>query len=247
MRAALATQSLGRTLVLTRRTASTNADLAAAAAAGAPHGTVHTTNHQAAGRGRLDRSFEQPDGTGAAVSVLIRPDGDLAQWSWLPIVVGLATRDAIMTAGVDADRIALKWPNDVLVDGRKIAGILVEAVTTPTGMAAVLGVGVNVDLAEEELPVPTATSLRLAGAATDRTRVVIDLVSALERQLVTWHAGGTPAVYRGLCDTLGREVRVSLPDGSELVGLAEGVDDEGRLIVGGTTISAGDVIHVRPT
>lgn len=248
LRAGLASLSLGSPLVVTRRTASTNADLSREAERGAPHGTVHTTNHQTAGRGRLSRAFEQPDGSGIAVSTLLRPEVDLSRWGWLPLVAGLATREAIILAGVDSNRVGLKWPNDVLVDERKISGILVEAVN-PGGddWAAVVGIGVNVSLADHELPVATATSLGLVGGSTDRTRLIIDLVGALERNLLTWHAGSSVVrdAYRAVCDTIGRDVTVTLPDGSTLDGTATDVDGEGQLVVGRTPVAAGDVIHVR--
>lgn len=258
LRSALATCSLGRDLVITRRTASTNADLLAAARAGAPHGTVHTTHHQSAGRGRLDRSFEQPDGSGVAVSVLVRPGVPMERWSWLPVVAGLATREAVIMAGVDAGRATLKWPNDVLVSGRKVSGILVEAaqleaspkagpkVSPKVGPAAVIGIGINVDLREAELPVETATSLALVGGSLDRTQLVIDLLGALERHLGRWHAGHTRDDYVAVCDTIGRRVQVSLPAGEQITGVAEAIDEAGHLVVDGRTISSGDVVHVRP-
>lgn len=255
LRSALTSLSLGRHLVVTRRTASTNADLLAAARAGAVHGTVHTTHHQSAGRGRLDRRFEQPDGSGIAVSVLLGVCEPTERLSWLPVVAGLATREAVILAGIDPGRVTLKWPNDVLVDGRKISGILVEVAPSglePTGrepsseLAVVLGIGINVDLREDELPVATATSLAIEGGSLDRTQLIIDLVGALERQLGHWYSGHTRSQYVAECDTIGRRVRVVLPAGEELIGIAEAIDESGHLVVDGRTISSGDVVHVRP-
>lgn len=243
----------GRRVVVTRRTASTNADLAYAARGGTPVGTVHTTNHQDRGRGRLDRSFEMPDGSGVAVSVLVRPGVPLEDWGWLSLVVGLAVRDAVAQAGVDAGpdggRLELKWPNDVLVGGKKISGILVEAVDAPDGWAAVVGVGVNVALTPRELPVPTATSLLIEGGSTDRTRLVADLVSAVDRRIEQWSSdpGAIRAEYAAVCSTVGRDVRVHLPTGEVLEARATAVDGNGRLVVGGRALAAGDVVHVRPT
>ena len=143
----------------TASTRSTNADVAQAARDGAPEGTVHVTEDQTGGRGRLDREWVAPKGSGLAASVLLRPTSvPLHRWGWLPLLTGVAVADAVADLGI---RAKLKWPNDVEVDGRKLAGILVEAVSTPDGMAAVVGVGLNVAMTAEQLPVPHATSLAL--------------------------------------------------------------------------------------
>jgi len=237
-------------VVVTAETGSTNADAAAAARLGAPEGTVHTTDLQTAGRGRLDRSWSSPAGSGVIVSVVLRPDGvPAAGWVWLPLLVGLAVDATVHECGVDS---GLKWPNDVLVDGRKIAGILLERVETPTGAAAVIGVGLNVTLRRDELPVETATSLALEGATeTDRTIVLRSLLRNLEALYRAWAAsGGDPTAgirdsYIRRCVTIGQRVRVVLPRDEEIEGLAAGIDDLGRLLVDGRAISAGDITHLR--
>jgi BirA family biotin operon repressor/biotin-[acetyl-CoA-carboxylase] ligase len=238
-------------IVVTAETPNTIDDVAAAARAGAPEGTVHTTEAQTAGRGRLGRPWTSPPGSGVIVSVLLRPDSvPAARWVWLPLLVGLAVDATVQECGVDS---RLKWPNDVLVDGRKIAGILLERIDTPRGSAAIVGVGLNVSLRREELPVDTATSLALEGATeTDRTIVLRGFLRNLEALYRAWAAaGGDPGSgirdsYVRRCVTLGTRVRVSLPDGSSLEGEATGIDELGRLLVDGTAISAGDVTHVRP-
>ena len=124
---------------------------------GAPSGFVLATDHQTAGRGRLGRTWTAPRGSSIAMSVLLRPAREPATWTWLPLLAGLAVADSLRAmADVPA---VLKWPNDVLVDGAKICGILAERVDAPSGAACVLGLGINVHLAADELPVPTATSL----------------------------------------------------------------------------------------
>ena len=238
-------------IVVTSSTASTNADLADAARAGAAEGTVHTTDHQVAGRGRLDRSWDSPEASGIAVSVLLRPaEVEAARWVWLPLLVGLAVAATVEECGVEA---RLKWPNDVEVDGRKIAGILLERVDTPDGPAAVVGVGLNVSMRSEELPVDTATSLLLQDATeTDRTVVLRLMLRNLEALYRAWRgAGGDPGAgvresYLRRCVTLGSDVSVAMPDGSTLEGRAQDVDELGRLVVDGTPVSAGDITHVRP-
>lgn len=237
-------------LVVLETTGSTNSDAAALARAGAPSGLVVTTEHQTAGRGRLDRSFTTPARSCVVVSVVLRPEHVPPQaWVWLPLLTGLAVRDTVAAAGVEA---GVKWPNDVLISGRKISGILLERVESPAGPAAVLGIGLNVDLTTEELPVPTATSLLLEGAHTvDRATVLQILLEKIARHYEPWTAtGGDPraglqSAYRAACVTLGQEVRVELPDGSDLLGEATDIDVDGRLVVAGQHLSAGDVTHVR--
>lgn len=237
-------------VVVTAATASTNADLAAAAVAGAAEGTIHTTDHQTSGRGRLGRTWTAPAGSGIAVSVLLRPNRvPSGRWVWLPLLVGLAVDATINGLGVNS---GLKWPNDVLVGDRKLAGILLERVETPTGPAAVVGVGINVSMTSAELPVEAATSLVLEGASSiDRTVVLRSYLRNLEALYGSWlFAEGDPAAgirdsYARRCLTLGQQVRVSLPDGSVLAGEAAALDDFGRLVVAGQPVSAGDVTHVR--
>jgi len=255
-RALLVPGGLWRRLALKEETGSTNADVADAARAGAAEGLIVVAEQQVAGRGRRDRVWVSPARAGLTVSVLLRP-GDVPQrhWAWLPLLAGVALRDAVQRiAEVDA---ALKWPNDLLVGDGKAAGILAEV----TGDAVVLGIGLNVTTRADELPPTTglpATSLLLAGArSTDRD----PLLRALLRGLAQWYAGwreaggdaemcGLLGAYRRGCATLGRQVRVQLPGGEELAGEATTVDADGQMVIrtaDGTAhrVSAGDVVHVR--
>ncbi|MGH3347258.1 MAG: biotin--[acetyl-CoA-carboxylase] ligase [Nocardioides sp.] len=229
-------------------TGSTNAVVADRAREGAPAWTVVVTEHQTAGRGRLDRTWETPDRAALTFSTLLRPEPPGGEWPWLPLLAGIAVAGALTEAGVPA---TLKWPNDVLIGGRKTAGILAERLDTPAGSAAVLGIGVNVHQREEELPVPAATSVELAtGSAPDRTDLLLEILARLRHQYDAWSAGGGAAVraaYLDACGTVGQEVRVALPGGAELVGPASDVDAAGRLVVAGRAVAAGDVVHVRPT
>ena len=237
-------------------TGSTNADLLEAARAGAVDRTVLVAEHQGAGRGRHARTWSSPPRAGLAFSVLLRPTGvPVSRLGWLPLLTGVAVVDVLRrVAGVDA---VLKWPNDVLVGGRKVAGILAEVAATSPEPAVVVGIGLNVSLRIEELPMPEATSLTLAGAGrTDRDPLLRALLRELAERERAWRAAaGDPAEslaqdYRARCSTLGRDVRVVLPHGPELLGRAARVDDDGRLVVrdgAGTehVLSAGDVTHVR--
>jgi BirA family biotin operon repressor/biotin-[acetyl-CoA-carboxylase] ligase len=232
------------------RAPSTNAVVADRARTGEPEWLVVVAEHQTAGRGRLDRTWETPDRAALTFSVLLRPVVPGDRWPWLPLVTGYAVRTALRGAGADA---WLKWPNDVIVGVGKVAGILLERVETPEGPAAVLGIGVNVSTTRAELPVETATSLALEGLTVDRTDLLGALLDALAATYSEWQGGGGvsfAADYQRVCATIGRQVRVDLPSGESVTGLAGGVDDEGRLLVetDGVVmpVAAGDVVHVRP-
>ncbi len=233
------------------RTGSTNADLAGEARAGAPAGRVLVARRQTAGRGRLDRSWASPPGAGLTFSVLLRPPGApggaAAGRGWLPLLAGVALVDALRDVAPAAGPAALKWPNDLLLDGRKAAGILAEAVPTVGGpTAVVIGIGLNVTTAAADLP-PGATSLALAGARPARAVVLAAVLRQLGRHYDRWctDPSALPAAYRRVCATLGQRVRVELPSGGPVTGTATGLDADGRLIVDGRAFSAGDVIHLR--
>ena len=229
---------------------STNAHVAAACRDGASEGLVVAAEHQTHGRGRLDRRWEAPAGSSVVVSVALAPTTvPVERWPWLPLLAGLAVDLTVRDCGV---RSSVKWPNDVLVGGAKICGILVERVEAPRGPMAVVGIGLNVSMGIEDLPVATATSLALENAdTTDRTVVLELLLGHLERLYLRWraadgHSGVVRSDYLRQCVTVGSAVRVQMPDGSVLEGTADDVDEQGRLVVDGRALSAGDVTHVRP-
>jgi BirA family transcriptional regulator, biotin operon repressor / biotin---[acetyl-CoA-carboxylase] ligase len=226
---------------------STNVLVAQRARRGAGEGLVIVAEHQTAGRGRLDRTWETPARSALTMSLLLRPRTAAVDWPWLPLLTGYAASLALRRLGA---AVVLKWPNDVLLENRKMAGILAERVETPGGPAVVVGIGLNVGMTREELPHDGATSLAVQGLDVDRT----DLLSALlERLRVEYDAfqrgelAALRAAYTDACATVGREVRVELPAGGSLTGEATGVDEGGRLLVSGPTgvvpVSAGDVVH----
>jgi BirA family transcriptional regulator, biotin operon repressor / biotin---[acetyl-CoA-carboxylase] ligase len=231
-------------------TGSTNADLAAAARDGAESGQVLVSDHQSAGRGRFTRVWHAPPGTSLAISVLLRPPpgGPSNRWSWLPLLTGLAVADGVRVAtGLRAE---VKWPNDVLIEGRKLCGILAERVDGDVGPAAIIGMGVNTTLSEDQLPVPTATSLALAGAEVDPGLVAASIVEALGEWYLRWLAGvDLRADYAARCSSVGRTVRVQQSATESVVGQASGVDADGRLLVEVDgrvrAFAAGDVAHLR--
>jgi len=256
---------LWREVSVAARTGSTNADLVARAGRGAPEGLVLAAEEQTAGRGRLGRSWLSPPRAALTFSLLVRPVGvPAARRGWLPLLAGVATATAVrQVSGLDA---VLKWPNDVLLGQRKLAGILAEQ----SGDAVVIGIGLNVSTARDELPATDATgaagatalpatSLLLEGSASlDRGLLLGRILIEAERWYLAWRGTDLPgdpetsglrAAYLGLCATVGRDVRVELPAGKVSSGMATGLHADGRLIVstpdGQLAVGAGDVRHVR--
>jgi BirA family biotin operon repressor/biotin-[acetyl-CoA-carboxylase] ligase len=251
---------LWRDVEVVQSTGSTNSDLVALAGAGkAAEGSVLVAEEQTAGRGRLDRQWTAPARSGLFFSVLLTPGAvPVARWGWLPLLTGVAVATGLSrSAGVDT---ALKWPNDLLVsiggEERKAGGILAERAGED---GVVVGVGINVTLRENELPVPQAGSLALAGAvSTDRD----PLLRAMLRSLAEWYgrwrdADGDPAAcglqetYAAGCATLGRTVRAELPGDRAITGEAVAVDGDGRLVIATEKgvqepVGAGDIVHLRP-
>jgi BirA family transcriptional regulator, biotin operon repressor / biotin---[acetyl-CoA-carboxylase] ligase len=248
---------------------STNQVVADRARAGAHEGLVVVAEHQTAGRGRLDRTWVTPPKAALTLSVLLTPTDVPAQrWPWLPLLTGVAVARAVRRVGGPAP--TLKWPNDVLMSGRKLAGILIERVERVDrpdrpdrpdgsgGSAAVVGIGMNVSTTSEELPASaraTATSLLLEGVTADRDLVLSALLEELAGLYMTWRdCAGEPealrAAYLAVSGTVGTQVRVELPGGAHLVGDAVDVDEDGRLVVAEHgrrhTLAAGDVVHLRP-
>lgn len=251
-------------LEVVAETGSTNADLIGRLAR-EPHPdsldrAVLLAEQQLAGRGRHQRSFECAPQSQVLMSVVLRLPGILPErLGWLTLLTGVAVAEALRdAAGVEA---GLKWPNDVMIGGRKAAGILAEIATParPGGSGApvvVVGVGLNVSQSRDELPVPTATSLAVEDATcTDRNTLVRVMLRGLATRVHRWQGlrGESPELteaYLALCTTVGQEVRALLPGDEELRGTAVGVDGQGCLLIesGGrtTAVAAGDVTHVRP-
>ncbi|MBW1601942.1 biotin--[acetyl-CoA-carboxylase] ligase [Streptomyces sp. JJ66] len=263
-RALLREGGLWSELDVVASTGSTNTDLVHRVRQGeVEEGTVLIAEEQTSGRGRLDRHWNAPPRSGLFCSFVLRPGPEVPQrrWSWLPLLTGVATATALArTAGVDT---MLKWPNDLLAEvggqERKIGGILAERTGNAAHDAVVIGIGVNVSLRADELPVPEAGSLALAGArGTDRDPLLRAVLRAVEQWYAQWRAvGGDPAAcqlqetYAAGCATLGRTVRAELPGGQDLVGEAVAVDGEGQLVLATgsgvqESVGAGDIVHLRP-
>ncbi|MFI1885675.1 biotin--[acetyl-CoA-carboxylase] ligase [Streptomyces jumonjinensis] len=257
-RALLRPGGLWTSLEVVPATGSTNSDLVRETPRG--EGAVLIAEEQTAGRGRLDRVWTAPPRSGIFLSVVLRPGPGVPveRWGWLPLLAGVAAATGLSrAAGVD---MSLKWPNDLLVkvngEERKTGGILAERAGDD---AVVVGIGVNVTLRADELPVPAAGSLALANAvSTDRDPLVRAVLRSLEQWYGRWReAGGDPGAsgiqeaYAAGCATLGRTVRAELPGGRAVTGEALALDGDGRLVLGladgeRRAISAGDIVHLRP-
>jgi BirA family biotin operon repressor/biotin-[acetyl-CoA-carboxylase] ligase len=232
---------------------STNTYVLEQARLGIAEGLVAVAEHQTAGRGRLDRRWESPPGANLLASVLLRPGCEPDDLHLCTGAVALAAADACAeVAGVEP---VLKWPNDLLVNGAKLAGVLAEAEFVGDGLeAVVVGIGLNVGW-----PGPAdagGTCLDDAGGTAQPVDKGVLLDRVLEglsarRPLLDDEAGrrALAGELRSRCATLGQRVRVTLPTG-ELTGLASAIDDAGHLVVdtasGPQLVSAGDVVHLRP-
>lgn len=260
-------------LVVVDSTGSTNADLLRSVAVEPkswPDLSVLTAEYQTAARGRLDRRWEAPPLSSVSVSIVLRPANaegrplPTLSYSWLSLLAAVALRETLLeTAGIPAE---LKWPNDVLVRGRKIAGILAQLGPMVEGSVppVILGTGLNVNLTSAELPVPTATSVALEQPLTvDRTLLLKSYLShfaVLYRSFcnadgdpAAGMAGG-PSLHKrvgAVMVTLGKQVKAQLPGDHEIIGHATRLDDYGSLlVVDGSghehVVTAGDVVHLRP-
>jgi BirA family biotin operon repressor/biotin-[acetyl-CoA-carboxylase] ligase len=255
-RALIRPESMWREVVLLGETESTNGVALDRAAQGAPEGLVVVAEHQSAGRGRLDRTWVSPPRAGLTFSLLLRPAEVLeATLGWLPLLAGLAFAEGIdHVAELPGPRVELKWPNDLLIDGGKLGGLLAER----RQGCVVVGAGVNVTTRPDELPTDEAVSLAVAGAGvTDRETLLRACLRAFESRYLDWcerHGAIEEllAAYVERCATVGAAVTVTLPGERTLGGRATGVDTDGRLLVATpdgevTAVGSGDVVHVRRT
>ncbi len=220
---------------------------------GDPAGLVTVADHQTAGRGRLDRRWESPRGANLLASILLRPAIGGEDVHLCAGAVALAGADACReVAGVEP---VLKWPNDLLLDGAKLAGVLAEAEFAGSALSAVI-VGIGINVAWPGPPEAGGTCLDDVGGSAqpvDRQVLLHRLLEALEpRCELLEEAAGRRALadeVRHRCATLGQRVRVILA-GEELIGVGVALDDAGRLVVetaaGPRAVSAGDVVHLRP-
>ena len=231
-------------------TGSTNADLGARARSGEREGAVLVSMEQTAGRGRLDRSWASPPGSSIAMSLLLRPRPAFPQWGWLSILAGLAVSSALAEVAPNPKDVTLKWPNDVLIGGKKVCGILSERIEQPDGARAVVGMGINVALTREQLPVPNATSLALEGFPLDVEAIIAAVLRHFEQHYRSWSLRGSlREEYEPRCASIGAPLTITLDGSHRVSGTGRGVDAYGRLQVetatGLQTFAVGDVVHAR--
>lgn len=267
IQSSLATQSLGRRIELRDQIGSTNREAVSLAQAGVEHGTVVLADSQSEGRGRLSRLWFSPPGVNLYCSIVMRKAISAnrhSEWlSWLPLTAALAAAEAIET--VAATSVAVKWPNDLLIAGRKIGGILCESGTNPrSGPFQVIGIGLNINGERNDFPDElreTATTIRHeAGSFIDRNRLLAQLLYELEACLDEYAQRGFERLalaYGQRCSTIGKTVKATLADGKELVGLAEAIGKDGSLTLVQRAVSgddrapevqqlrAADIVHLR--
>jgi BirA family biotin operon repressor/biotin-[acetyl-CoA-carboxylase] ligase len=261
IRARLKTRAIGATLSVQNEVDSTNHFLADLARAGAAHGTVVVAESQTAGRGRLGRAWVSPRGLNLYASILLTGAQASPALTWVPLLAAMA----VVRAGKALTGLSLriKWPNDVLAprdgEGRKLAGILVEAIGSGRAgaKAVVVGIGINVNMPPEAFPEDlrsSATSLLIeTGHPVERAPLLAALLGELEclyDDLCEHGPGAIANTYRSLCGTLGRQVRVELVGSGQAEGTAEEIAPDGALRLRTREgkileIRAGDVVHLR--
>jgi BirA family biotin operon repressor/biotin-[acetyl-CoA-carboxylase] ligase len=215
---------------VTEETSSTQIDLAN----NFKVGNVLVAEYQSAGRGRLDRKFEVPPRKGLTFSFCIDAQEDLG---WIPLITGLAVSNAI-NKYFNQNLTSVKWPNDLLVNGKKLAGILSER----NSNGVIVGVGINIFQTQEELPIENAVSLSMFGEV-DRSELLISILNELGVALsnLAQHKNE----YRSKCATLGMKVRATLPSGEVIEDEAIAISDDGALLLKNREISVGDILHLR--
>lgn len=224
-------------------TASTQSDLAELVNASvAKSGEVIAAEFQSNGRGRLDRTFEAPPQSALLFSFYIAPKRAVSDWGFISFLAALAMREVITDQL--AEKVNLKWPNDILIGDKKVAGLLAQQI----GEGVIVGIGLNVAMSTDELPVPTATSLLLADSnLLDRNLILSAFLNHFENLFKEWDSGGDfLEKYRQVCSTLGRQVRVEVLGRDSIEGEAVSITAQGVLILkDGTEVNVGDVVHLR--
>ena len=206
-------------------------------------GQVIATEFQSDGRGRLDRTFQAPAQSALLFSFYIKPRNQRSEWGFIPLIAGLSLVRAITTIDT-AMNVSLKWPNDLIINEKKCAGIIAQ--TTNEGI--VIGIGLNVSMTPNELPVSTATSLAIEGSTiTDRDLLLSHLLNTFAELFEAWEEGSELLdEYASASSTIGKKVRIELPGGENLEATVARISHTGELVLDdGRHVSAGDVIHLR--
>ena len=225
-------------------TTSTQIDLADLANAGlATKGDVIAAEFQSGGRGRLDRKFDAPAGSALLFSFYITPKRSRNDWGFLSHLAALCMSEIISNDLNIA--VSLKWPNDILIAGKKVCGLIAQA----TADGIIIGIGLNVGMENSELPVTHATSLAIAKFdQLDRNVILPELLKSLAANIGLWENGSDLPLgqYRQASSTMGQEVEVHLPSGEILKSQALGINEIGELqLASGVLVNVGDVRHLR--
>ena len=234
-----------------KETGSTQSDLSAQIRAGlSRHGEVRAAEFQSAGRGRLDRKFATPPNSALLFSLFILPKRAEGSWGWLPLLAGEAVVTALDSILPEAARpgLSLKWPNDVLLNGKKLAGILSERIDSKSGPGVIIGIGINVHATREELGFANATSMQIEGyLEVDREGLLVSILDEIAIILERWEMADPDIVERYLArsSTVGSQVRIETPAGEIIQALAVGIKASGALVLdNGDQITVGDVVHL---
>ena len=227
-------------------TGSTQADLAESVHSNsAIDGEVLIANYQSAGRGRLDREFIAAPSSALLFSLYKKVKRPRAEWNFLALLTALSITEALTS--IDANQeIKVKWPNDILLNEKKIAGLLSQA----TEYGVIIGVGLNVSMQDHELPVQTATSLILEGfKEVDRNKIAKKILQVFEKHFSLWASqGSAPFIsdYEKICSSLHEKIQIILPDGESMKAVATGISPLGELVLSdGTLINSADILHLR--
>jgi BirA family biotin operon repressor/biotin-[acetyl-CoA-carboxylase] ligase len=225
-------------------TGSTQDDLYQLASSGkALPKTILASEYQSSGRGRLDRTFEAAPHSALTFSIYIEPKVDKEEWPFLTLLAGLCVHEALHTLDPQVS-VGIKWPNDLLIGDKKFVGMIAQA----TDKGVVLGIGINVGMTKEELPVENATSLAIEDfEVLDRNLILASIINHFEINLEMWENDQSfLAQYRSASVTLGKEVEVTLPGGEKLSSRAVDISNAGALMLeDGREVTVGDVVHLR--
>ncbi len=205
--------------------------------------TILASEYQTSGRGRLDRTFTAAPMSALTFSIYIEPKVERDEWSFLTLLAGLSVHEALASLDPQVS-VGVKWPNDLLIGEKKFAGMIAQA----TKKGVVLGIGINVAMTAEELPVENATSLTLEGFANlDRNEILAAIINHFEINVEMWeHDKSFLAEYRSTSATIGKEVEVTLPGGELVRSKAVDISNAGALLLeNGSEVTVGDVVHLR--
>jgi BirA family biotin operon repressor/biotin-[acetyl-CoA-carboxylase] ligase len=205
--------------------------------------TILASEYQTSGRGRLDRSFDAAPHSALTFSIYVEPHVDKREWSFLTLLAGLSVHEALHALDSNV-KVGVKWPNDLLIGEKKFAGMIAQA----TDKGVVLGIGINVGMSQQELPVENATSLAIEGfEKLDRNEILASIINHFEINMQMWELDQSLlAAYREASVTIGKEVSVTIPGGEVIESQAVDISDTGALMLeGGREVTVGDVVHLR--